>query len=66
MQPHVSKSEIAYLPRGNLNGAIETISSCATSGVILRYCSWQGSVTVLTANRWQKKALVAGNFQQRN
>ena len=32
----------------------------ATSGVFLRCSSWHDSVTVLTASRWQRKALAAG------
>ena len=39
---------------------LETVACGAKSGVFLRYCNWNGSVTVLTENRWQSKALAAG------
>ena len=45
---------------GKLNDALETVFFGAKSGVFLRYCSWNGSVTVLTANRWQRKLPTAG------
>ena len=48
--------------RGKLNDTMETVACGATSGVFLRYCSWNGSVTVLPANRWQSKVLAAGIF----
>jgi hypothetical protein len=48
-----------HIPRDNLNGVRETRSRGATSGVLLLCCSWHGSVTVLTANRWQRMALAA-------
>ena len=52
--PHNNKHRV----RKNL----ETVACGATSGVFLRYCNWNGSVTVLTANRWQSKALAGGTL----
>jgi hypothetical protein len=48
--------------RDKLKGTRETVSGGATSGVFLRYCGWHGLVTVLAANRWQRKALAAGTL----
>jgi len=38
------------------------VVSGATSGAFLPYCNWNGSVTVLTANRWQRNALAADSM----
>ena len=45
--------------RAKFNGPLETMSCGAISGVFLRCCSLNGSVTLRTANRWQSKALAA-------
>jgi len=45
-----------------LNDTLETVACGATSGVFLRYYSWNGSVTVLTENGWQSKALAVDIF----
>ena len=47
--------------RGKLNGTLAKVACGATSGIFWRYCSWNGSMIVLTANRWQRKALAAGS-----
>jgi len=46
--------------RGKLYGPLKRVAFGATSGVCVPYCVWNGSVTVLTAKRWQRKALLAG------
>ena len=50
--PHNNKHRV----RKNL----ETVACGAKSGVFL--AQWNGSVTVLTANRWQSKALAGGTL----
>jgi hypothetical protein len=40
---------------------LERVTCGATSSVFWRYCSWNGSMIVLAANRWQSKALAAGS-----
>jgi len=50
------------LTGSKLNDTMEKVACGVTSGVFLRYCSWNDSVTVQTANGWQSKALAVGNF----
>ena len=59
-QLQIAPHHTTVASRGKKNGTLVTLSSGATSGVFLHYCCYHDSVTVLTANRWQRKALAAG------
>jgi hypothetical protein len=57
MAPYLSTNS-----RGKSNGILEIVSCGATRGVFLLYCRWNGSLRLLTANRWQIKAPAAVIF----